>query len=770
MVRTPVRGAVLASAVLLSVSAAVGAFFGETWKVIAWNDLGMHCMDGDYSVFSLLPPYNTLQAQVIDPKGRLLKSPSGITVTYEAVADPRGSVNSTSAGKTNFWSYAKELYGGSSTPDVGLAGHDMPGASNTPQAMRFDNTTATFVAEGIPVAPYDDRRHIRRYPMMRVVARDASNRVLAETQAVLPVSDEMDCSVCHASDSRTKARPQAGWVYDADAERDFRLNILRLHDERQAKDPKYAAALKKAGYEPGLYATVVTGGRPILCAKCHATNALPGTGDPTVSSLTSALHKFHASVIDPSTGKKLDDLTNRASCYRCHPGSDTRCLRGAMGAAVASTGELAMQCQSCHGNMSAVGDPTREGWLDEPSCQNCHTGTATKNSGQIRYESAFDAAGKRRVPADTTFATNADVPSKGFDLYRFSKGHGGLRCEVCHGSTHAIYPTVHENDNVQSAKLQGHVGTVAECAACHKETPEVWLDGPHGLHPIGDKWVDWHGDAAEKLGVAVCAACHGSNFRSTELSVTHADRSFTSKFGTRRFFRGARVTCYACHAGPNSERRSTNREPVARDANASTTNTPVKITLAATDADNDPLTYRIVSQPHSGLVSIEKNVATYRPIAGFAGPDRFTFAAFDGAIESNLATVTVDRGAELLSYGVGYPGTNGLVPVLIPMSNPSIGTTTRLRAINSAMRATGMIFVLSTEPAVVRTPFGGRLLAQPTVVVGGPLPANGAIIDLAIPNDPGLIGLHVHTQAIELDAGARYGLSFTPGLKLVIGR
>ncbi len=30
------------------------------WQVIGWNDLGMHCMDGtDFSVFSILPPYNT---------------------------------------------------------------------------------------------------------------------------------------------------------------------------------------------------------------------------------------------------------------------------------------------------------------------------------------------------------------------------------------------------------------------------------------------------------------------------------------------------------------------------------------------------------------------------------------------------------------------------------------------------------------------------------------------------------------------------------------
>ena len=26
-------------------------------RVLGWNDLGMHCMDGDTSVFSILPPY-----------------------------------------------------------------------------------------------------------------------------------------------------------------------------------------------------------------------------------------------------------------------------------------------------------------------------------------------------------------------------------------------------------------------------------------------------------------------------------------------------------------------------------------------------------------------------------------------------------------------------------------------------------------------------------------------------------------------------------------
>ena len=81
------------------------------WKVVAWNNLGMHCMDADFSVFAILPPYNTIQAQVIDNTGLLLTTPSGVTLTYEGVADPKGSINTTSTGKTNFWSYILPLFG-----------------------------------------------------------------------------------------------------------------------------------------------------------------------------------------------------------------------------------------------------------------------------------------------------------------------------------------------------------------------------------------------------------------------------------------------------------------------------------------------------------------------------------------------------------------------------------------------------------------------------------------------------------------------------------
>ena len=44
-----------------SLAAPVSARAAST-QILGWNNLGMHCMDSDYSVFSVLPPYNTIEA------------------------------------------------------------------------------------------------------------------------------------------------------------------------------------------------------------------------------------------------------------------------------------------------------------------------------------------------------------------------------------------------------------------------------------------------------------------------------------------------------------------------------------------------------------------------------------------------------------------------------------------------------------------------------------------------------------------------------------
>jgi len=615
------------------------------WTLVGWNDLGMPCMDADYRVFAILPPYNTVHAQLIDPDGMLVTTPAGITVTYEAVADPSGSINTSSAGKTGFWDHVLELFGVDLAPDQGLAGFTMPGPGNIPQAMVFDEGLDWFTAEGIPITPYDDGGSKSYYPMMRLIARDSNGAVLASTDVVLPVSDEMDCSACHSSGAGEAARPGNGWEWSPDSELDYRLNILQLHDEMRSGSAAYAGLLTTVGYDPdGLYATAKAS-ITVLCATCHASNALPGTGVAGLPFLTQAIHSRHALVLDPTNGLALDSSDNRTSCYRCHPGSETSCLRGAMGAAVAADGVLEMECQSCHGSLSLVGSSDRQGWFEEPTCQSCHTGTATQNNGQIRYTSVFASPGNQRQAASQRFATQPDTPMPGLSLYRFSRGHGSLQCEACHGSTHAIYPTEHGNDNLQSQRLQGHAGTLSECSTCHNASPSTTTGGPHGMHPVGQPWVNDHEDAAEHH-LDQCQSCHGTDARGTVLSRALGPRALSTSFGQKTFWQGFQVSCYACHNGPDSSSRSTNAAPVVVDAALRTTvGVPGTISLVVTDADNDPVTLRIVSQPKTGLAALAGAQLTYYPTASFSGGDELTVAAWDGKVNSNLGTVHVTVGA-----------------------------------------------------------------------------------------------------------------------------
>jgi len=616
------------------------------YRLVGWNNLGMHCMDGDFSVLSLLPPFNTIHAQLIDPQGKLVRVPNGVTVTYEAVADPTGSFNSTSADKTNFWQYVGGLFGAAPAVDQGLAGSDMPGAANQPQPMTFEPASAWFIATGIPITPYDDGGHENPYPMMKLVARNASGTVLASTNIVLPVSDEMSCASCHSSGTSEKAKPRDGWIVDADPQRDFRLNILKLHDDTDGASQLFQDALAQVGYNAaGLFVTATEDHRSILCASCHSSEALGTGGVAGVEPLTEAIHKRMAGTVDPKTGMTLDSTNNRTACYTCHPGSATRCLRGAMGASVAADGSMAMQCQSCHGKMMDVGSGTRTGWLNEPRCDGCHTGTAVKNNGAIRYTSVFQADGSTRKAVDATFATNNDTPAAGLSLYRFSTGHGGLQCSACHGSTHAEFPSSHDNDNIQSQTLQGHKGVLADCNTCHATTPQTINGGPHGMHPIGAQWVSSHGDAAEDGRSAACRSCHGMDYRGTVLSRSQGDRTFSTDFGTKKFWRGSQIGCYACHQGPSSENANPNRPAVVTDAAASTPiDQSVAIPLKATDADGNALTLRIVSQPKWGTVGLQGKQALYYPDGINTGIDAFTFAAWDGSIDSNLGTVRVTVG------------------------------------------------------------------------------------------------------------------------------
>lgn len=506
------------------------------YTLVAWSELGMHCIDGsDYSVFSVLPPYNVIHAQLMKKGEPPVLVTSGVTITYQAIADPTKSINTISSTKTNFWTYVQALFHASPKPDVGLNGYKVQNKKPTP--MTFNSTLSYWEAVGVPTIGWDDQGKFHPYPTAKIVAKDSTGKVLATAEIVLSVSDEMSCNVCHASGTDPIAQPASGWVFNSDPKKDVKLNILKKHDDRWNIAP-YLAQLQANGYtyQSSLYQTA-SGGTPVLCAACHSDNALGAPGLPGIGAESSDMHTLHGPQVLQSNGLTLDQNSQQSdtySCYLCHPGPITQCKRGAM------SGVL---CSECHGTLSYAGNPARNPWLIEPSCQLCH-----QNSQ--RYGTAFDNSGNWRTVTDDTFATNPNAPIAGSDLYRFSSGHGSVYCSACHGSPHAEFPTLQPNDNIYPQKLQGYPARITECKTCHSNIAVTPNGGPHGIHTVGQTWVTGHEDYAESH-LNECAYCHGSNYKGTVLSVAKVARKFNAgEYGTKSFPAGHQFNCYDCHNGP----------------------------------------------------------------------------------------------------------------------------------------------------------------------------------------------------------------------------
>lgn len=85
-----------------------------------------------------------------------------------------------------------------------------------------------------------------------------------------------------------------------------------------------------------------------------------------------------------------------------------------------------------------------------------------------------------------------------------------------------------------------------------------------------------------------------------------------------------------------------NTPPLAQAQSVTTKkNTAVTISLSATDAENDTLTYTVGTQPQNGALTGTAPAMTYTPATDFLGTDTFTFKANDGTVDSEEATVTI---------------------------------------------------------------------------------------------------------------------------------
>ncbi len=411
----------------------------DEYVLLAWNDLGMHCISDNDKYFSFLPPANTFWAQLYKRGEKPALMTNGVTIKYEVedgYKHPEKHVL--------FWDYAPKIYGAKLEPGTGLAGKKVvdvmdPGDLNS------------FIAQFVPVTPYRDDGTYNPYPLFHLTAIDsASGKVLARTTLVTPTSTEMGCRNCHGGGWRVN---NYSGLADKTAE-----NLLAAHD-RMNNTTLLSDALA---------------GNPHLCQECHADPAIGAPGKPGILNFSSAMHGFHANYL---TGM------NEESCNMCHPSSrsgNTQCLRG-------RHNTMGVNCTDCHGkiedhalslltleaglqkpaaerlmeNLTPVMEASkakihpRMPWLQEPDCLSCHTDFNIRKLP------------KRPVGFNKWVAG-------GSVLYRNRPDYQGVMCEACHGSTHAVYFATNkygiERDNLQPIQYQnlsGTIGTKQNCRLCH---------------------------------------------------------------------------------------------------------------------------------------------------------------------------------------------------------------------------------------------------------------------------------------------------------------
>ncbi|MDG4475118.1 cytochrome ubiquinol oxidase subunit I [Thiovibrio frasassiensis] len=420
--------------------------------LLAWNSLGMHCMTDADSYFSILPPGNTLQAQLIKRGPIPSVITDGVILSYRV--EPGFEKP---ADKVDFWKYLPSLYGTSKPDNIGLSDNGLAG-NMTPHAE-----SKAFVADKVPVVPYPDAGGYMPYPSFTIEARDkGTNGLLASTRMIAPVSTEMGCNNCHGG----------GWSKGVAGispvpTKDF----LSVHDRFNKTTLLASAKL----------------GKPVLCQSCHADPALNAPGKPKLLNLSAAIHGWHANFL---TGRGAE------ACGLCHPNNpqgSTLCLRGIHN-------DAGLTCINCHGTLedhalsllvaekkagkkgadrlmqhlkprtapSLAEIKPRTPWLNEPDCLTCHV-----NYGPPETDSAFNVWTK-----------------DGSGLYRNRHDESGsIHCATCHGSPHAIYPATNpyerERDNFGPRQYQNNpypIGANKNCKVCHTIEMEVEMHHPNSLN------------------------------------------------------------------------------------------------------------------------------------------------------------------------------------------------------------------------------------------------------------------------------------------------
>ncbi len=396
----------------------------NTYVVFAWNDLGMHCLNPTYDQLVVLPPYNTVWAQVVKRGNPPQIVTAGLTADYRIINNTYsyGKTDSRGASFAGFWDNSLPLFGLSLPHNLGLNLED-PGIHNG-LAGSMVVKGSHFQVNGVPLTPVSDMGIWNPYQIIEVTIR-SGGQIVAQTQAVAPTSDEMNCAKCHTKTGET--------VFH---------NILAAHDR--------------------LHATTLLSQTPVLCAKCHGDPALGQTGPGSSGEyLSLAVHKSHAS--------------RNAACYDCHPGATTKCSRSARHTAAGGN------CIECHGTMAQVAQGIQNGtrlpWVNEPKCLTCHgNGVPEVDTGTALYRNS-QGHGGMSCPACHN-SPHAMYPStltadnyQPLNYQNSNKSVGS--CGTCHETSRG------EGISDFADEHGGQTGRPTACAVCHTQVTTNTAQWPH---------------------------------------------------------------------------------------------------------------------------------------------------------------------------------------------------------------------------------------------------------------------------------------------------
>lgn len=294
------------------------------------------------------------------------------------------------------------------------------------------NDEGIFRAEDVKLLPYAESGY-DPYPTVTITAKDTDGTVLAETKAVLPAGTRMGCNNCHGG----------GWKHseeEAGLSEDTAMDILNVHDRLNKTE----------------LAAQADSGETVNCADCHADPDLGEEGDPDRLNLSAAMHGFHAVYLKDR---------GQDACNFCH---ETPMYRG-------FHAEAMLECDACHGDMTthasslllaekddgkqqadqylrilSPGEEVtpRKPWMQEPNCTACHE----------NFEPPYEMNAPNNWNEDEA------------ELYRLRLDDTGVvPCAACHSAPHAIYPAIHERDNVQPMQYMDTARTIGggNCAVCH---------------------------------------------------------------------------------------------------------------------------------------------------------------------------------------------------------------------------------------------------------------------------------------------------------------